>query len=244
MKILFIRHGDPDYERDSLTEKGRREAEYLAERLSKLDIAAFYTSPLGRARDTAAPTLARMGREARTLDWLREFDTPILRPDLGGERSRVCWDWLPQDWTAVEDFYHPDRWYLPEVMAEGGVKEEYGRVTAGLDSLLADHGYVREGRLYRAERPNSDTVALFCHFGVECVLLSHLLSVSPMPLLHGLCAAPSSVTTAVTEERRRGIASFRVSAFGDVSHLYAHGEPPAFAARFCECFDNAGERHD
>ena len=125
MKILFIRHGDPDYERDSLTEKGWREAEYLAERLSKLDIAAFYTSPLGRAKDTAAPTLARMGREARTLDWLREFDTPILRPDLGGEHSRVCWDWLPQDWTAVEDLYHPDRWYLPEMMVEGGVKEKY-----------------------------------------------------------------------------------------------------------------------
>ena len=244
MKILFIRHGDPDYERDSLTEKGWREAEYLAERLSKLDIAAFYTSPLGRAKDTAAPTLARMGREARTLDWLREFDTPILRPDLGGEHSRVCWDWLPQDWTAVEDLYHPDRWYLPERMVEGGVKEKYDGVTAGLDALLANHGYVREGRFYRVERPNSGTAALFCHFGIETVLLSHLLSVSPLPLLHGLCAAPSSVTTAVTEERRRGIASFRVSAFGDISHLYAHGEPPAFAGRFCECFDNADERHD
>lgn len=244
MKILFIRHGDPDYERDSLTAKGWREAEYLAERLFKLDITAFYTSPLGRAKDTAAPILARVGREARALDWLREFDTPILRPDLGGERSRVCWDWLPQDWTAVEDFYHPDRWYHPEMMEEGGVKEKYDRVAAGLDGLLADHGYVREGRIYRAERPNSDTIALFCHFGVEIVLLSHLLSVSPMPLLHGLCAAPSSVTTAVTEERRRGIASFRVSAFGDVSHLYAHGEPPAFAARFCERFDNTEERHD
>lgn len=243
MKILFIRHGDPDYERDSLTEKGWREAEYLAERLSKLDIAAFYTSPLGRARDTAAPILARMGREAQTLDWLREFHAPILRPDTGGKRN-VPWDWLPQDWTVVEDFYHPDRWCLPEMMQEGGVKEEYDRVTAGLDSLLASHGYVREGRFYRAERPNSDTVALFCHFGVGGVLLSHLLSVSPLPLLQGLCAAPSSVTTAVTEERRQGIASFRVSAYGDISHLYAHGEPPSPSARFCECFDNADQRHD
>ncbi len=61
MRLLLIRHGDPDYERDTLTEKGRREADYLAERLSRLDIAAFYTSPLGRAKDTAAPTLARVG---------------------------------------------------------------------------------------------------------------------------------------------------------------------------------------
>ena len=243
MKLLLIRHGDPDYEHDTLTEKGRREAGYLAERLSKLDIAAFYTSPLGRAKDTAAPTLARVGRQAETLDWLREFHAPILRLDAGGER-RVPWDWLPQDWTAVDGFYSPDRWYLHPVLEEAHVKEEYDRVTGGLDALLARHGYVREGRIYRAERPNRDTVALFCHFGVETVLLSHLLGVSPMPLLHGLCAAPSSVTTVVTEERRRRIAAFRVSAFGDVSHLYIHGEPPAFSARFCETFDDETERHD
>lgn len=35
MRILIIRHGDPDYERDSLTEKGWREVELLAERLEK-----------------------------------------------------------------------------------------------------------------------------------------------------------------------------------------------------------------
>ncbi len=124
------------------------------------------------------------------------------------------------------------------------MREEYDRVTGALDGLLARWGYVRQGRLYRAERPNRDTLALFCHFGVETVLLSHLLSVSPMPLLHGLCAAPSSVTTVVTEERRQGIASFRIGAFGDVSHLYIRGEPPAFSARFCETFDDETERHD
>ena len=32
MKILLIRHGDPDYEKDSLTEKGWHEAELLAQR--------------------------------------------------------------------------------------------------------------------------------------------------------------------------------------------------------------------
>ena len=31
MKLLIIRHGEPDYTADSLTEKGWREAELLAE---------------------------------------------------------------------------------------------------------------------------------------------------------------------------------------------------------------------
>lgn len=49
MKILLIRHGDPDYTIDSLTKKGWKEAEYLSERLEKLDVKEFYVSPLGRA---------------------------------------------------------------------------------------------------------------------------------------------------------------------------------------------------
>ena len=94
------------------------------------------------------------------------------------------------------------------------------------------------------ERANEDTVVLVCHFGLECVLLSHLLGVSPMVLWHGFCASPSSVTTICTEERRRGVASFRISAFGDVSHLWAADRTPSFAARFCETYDRFDQRHD
>ena len=62
MKVLIVRHGDPDYDIDSLTEKGWKEVEYLSQKLSKLDVKAFYVSPLGRARDTAAPTLKKNGK--------------------------------------------------------------------------------------------------------------------------------------------------------------------------------------
>ena len=41
MRLLIVRHGDPDYSIDSLTEKGWKEAEYLSERLSKLDVKGF-----------------------------------------------------------------------------------------------------------------------------------------------------------------------------------------------------------
>lgn len=242
MRILIIRHGDPDYSIDSLTEKGWREAEYLADRMVKENIKDFYVSPLGRAKDTASFTLKRLGRTAVECEWLREFAPKIDRPDRKG--APVCWDWLPQDWTSDEAYYDYRTWCDTPVMRGGRVREEYEWVTSQFDALLAQHGYVRNGRIYRAERPNNDTIALFCHFGLGCVLIGHLLSLSPMVLWHGLCAAPTSVATLTTEERRRGIASFRMSAYGDISHLYAKGEPPAFAARFCETYDNEAERHD
>ena len=243
MRILIVRHGDPNYEIDSLTERGWQEARLAAERLSKMDIKEFYLSPLGRAQDTANCTLEKMGRTGITYDWLKEFWPRIHRPDQT-KIIKCCWDWLPQDWKKEPKHFDVNTWAETEIMKEGNVKEIYEYVCNSFDELLKKHGYVRENNNYRVERANNDTIVFFCHFGVECVLLSHLLNISPMLLWHGFCAAPSSITTVNAEERRKGIASWRVSAFGDTSHLYAAGEEPAFAARFCECYDNTDERHD
>ena len=244
MRLLIVRHGDPNYEIDSLTEKGWREASLLAKRLSKLDIKAFYTSPLGRAKDTARDTLQMMNREVEELEWLQEFfRAQINRPDVT-EHTSISWDWLPQDWTTDPCYYDVDKWMTTDIMANSTVASEYQWVADGIDELLEKHGYRRNGNYYDVVKPNRDTIVLFCHFGVECVILSHLLHVSPMVLWHGFCAAPTSVTTIYTEERRQGIASFRVASFGDVSHLYVENEPPAFSARFCETYDCKEERHD
>ena len=35
MRLIIVRHGDPNYEIDSLTEKGWREAEFLSVRMEK-----------------------------------------------------------------------------------------------------------------------------------------------------------------------------------------------------------------
>ena len=242
MKLLIVRHGDPDYSVDSLTEAGWKEAAALVPRMEKLDVKAFYVSPLGRARDTASLTLKAMNREAEVLPWLQEFPVKVVRPNA--EKPGIPWDWLPQDWTADPRFFSRDHWLEPEVFAKTGMAEGYNTVIQGLDTLLARFGYVREGEYYRAERANDDTVVLFCHFGLECVLLSHLLNISPMLLWHGTLATATSVTTLITEERRKGIAYFRMNAFGDTSHLYAAGMEPAFAGRFCETYDTPGQRLD
>lgn len=242
MKILIIRHADPDYSIDSLTEKGWKEAELLSARMEKTDITAIYVSPLGRAKDTAKVTLKRLNREAEELPWLREFKAPIT--DIHTGEQRIPWDWLPLDWTTEPLFYGKDTWHTVPAMANGRVKEEAQKVYDGLDAILKKHGYQRENNYYRVNEPNNDTLIFFCHFGVECIMLGHLLGVSPMILWHGFSAAPSSVTSLLSEERREGIAYFRSNCFGDTSHLYVAGEEPAFSARFCERFDDHSQRHD
>lgn len=243
MRILIVRHGDPDYDNDTLTEKGWREAELLAQRLAKEKIDYIYSSPLGRAKNTCLCTAKKLGREREVVvkDWLREFTHDVVLPT--GETQDISWDILPEVWVENENLYGYKSWKSEPFYVNSRIDQEYDKVIAGLDALVEAHGYKREGNSYRVERRNRDTIVLFCHFGLEAVLLSRLCNVSPVSIWHNFVALPTSVTTLYTEERREGKAVFRCTGFGDIGHLYAGGEAPSFSARFCETF-GADERHD
>ncbi len=241
MKLIIVRHCEPDYSIDSLTEKGWREAELLTERMTKLPITKIYCSPLGRAKDTAKGTLEKLGMKPEICDWLREFTGTVIDPRTGN--TRHSWDLYPADWLKDDRLFDKELWKKSDIMQSGNAVERYEEVCAGIDALLESHGYIRENNYYKAVNSNNDTIVLFCHFAVEAVILSHILNISPLQLWHGFVALPSSVTTVITEEREKGIAYFRCNGFGDTSHLYANDEPLSFMARFCEAYDNQDERH-
>lgn len=234
MELWIVRHADPDYEHDSITEKGIREAKLLSDRLSKIDFSAAYCSPLGRAKKTASYTLERTKQNVEICDWLQEFRGTVRN----GVKTSCCWDRLPSYWTEIEDYYSYDMWSDVKLMKKGNVKKYYEQVCIGIDDLLSKHGYVHNGRLFDVTESNSDKIVLYCHFGVECVILSHIFHISPMILWHNFVALPTSVTVLATEEREEGKAIFRCMQFGDISHLYAGGEEPSFQARFCEKFSD------
>lgn len=242
MKILFVRHADPDYEKDSLTEKGFREAALLVPRMERLPIDACYVSSMGRAQATAKGFLEKKQITPVICDWLREFDHPVQLED--GSWFHIPWDQLPGEWMLEERYFQKDAWSGTKRMKSGRIEEYAREVTESFDALLKEHGYAREGNYYRVERANTDTLVFVCHFGVIAVLLGHMLGISPMCIWHGFSAPPSSVTLLYTEERQKGIANFRMNYYGDISHLYVANEPPSFTPRFCECYDNWEERHD
>lgn len=258
MRILLVRHGEPDYDRDTLTEKGCREASLLAQAALSMCIDDCYVSPLGRARDTAARSMKVLGKEAQILDWLTEFpakaDLNMSKelseafPDSSKEDNRyelqnIIWDMVPSYWTEHPEYMDLNAWKQSAVAKSGDAVHIYESVCRELDLLLSSYGYMRKGRHYQVTRENTRTIACYCHFGIICALLSHLLNVSPFILWHGIALAPASVTEIVSEERQQGIASFRALRIGDISHLYAGQEPPSFAARFCEIYSNKEQRH-
>lgn len=235
MRILIVRHGDPNYEIDGLTEKGQREVALLADRLGRENITAAYCSTMGRARLTAAPTLQKLGLTAEYCDWLREFNPPKVKVPYQ-EDPKGCWDLLPYFMNENPQLYNPFEWKNVDFIKESEVPARYDWVCEELDKVLAQHGYERDGFNYKAVRPNHDTIMFVCHYGLSCVLLSHLMNCSPYSIWQNGFTAPTSVTTFYTEERIEGTASMRCSGIGDVSHLYADGEEISFSGRFCECF--------
>lgn len=232
MKILIIRHGEPDYSIDSLTHKGWREAELLSRRLCEMDIEGFYVSPLGRAKDTAKPTLEKLGREAEVLPWLREFRGTVINPNTG--EKRIPWNLAPQYWTKQPELYERDGWRENGLFRTGDMVDVYDETAAGVDALLAKYGYERDGGIYRCEHNDETTIVLFCHFALGMTILSHLLGVSPSVMWQCFFMPTSSVTTLITEERVKGEVFFKCMQMGDTSHLYAAGEAVSHSGLYQE----------
>lgn len=254
MKLIFIRHGDPDYTADSLTPKGVREAQLLAKRVSAWHVADFYVSPLGRARRTAEIAMQGTGRTPEVCRWLQEFYYPVTDPATGNKH--IAWDWLPSYFSAPENsmLCSKDAWMHAPVMETGGIAAHYEEVCSGIDSILARYGYVRKGGIYRTdgthcqkgelnistdtykESYDDRTIVFFCHLGVMFAVLGHLLSISPVQLCQGFFVAPSSVTILGAEERIPGTASFRIQVLGDTQHLHDGKEQPSASGYFTDVF--------
>lgn len=259
MRIIFVRHGEPDYTNDSLTEKGKREAEILAERTANWNVKDIYVSPMGRALETAEPTLKVLNKKAEVIPWLREFSYKVINPVHGGES--VPWDFIPSHLYSDEKMISTDEWININPMSDNPkIRDNYPIVINGLDTLLKKYGYKRNGKFYLREDgrerfitstvrdqkfataddlPEGDsepTIVMFCHLGVTCLMMSHLLNIPFELLTHSTFLPTTSLTILNTEERWGNEVSFRAQVIGDVSHLLIAGEPISNAGSFAQVF--------
>lgn len=212
MRITIVRHGDPDYEHDSLTQKGCKQAELLADELAKRSFDEIFLSPLGRAQKTAEPYIKKEKREALTLSWLQE--------------APWVWDREPEAWTKNPLCYDAERWWdAPEMDVSPESKEIFLNVESCFYAFLKERGYERQGNHFITdEKKNERSVLLVCHLGLGSFLLSRLIRVSPAVMWHNFFMPASSITTVQTEEAIPGHAIFRIREFGATPHLEGHPE--------------------
>ena len=147
MRLYIIRHGQPDYASDSLTPRGRAEAEALADYLPRLGLTALYCSPLGRARETCMACAGRLGLPVAELDWARELTGVYYQLEGFGKAAPFT--------VPGEVMYRlrptPDYegWEQGAYFDDPRLHAQVRRMEQGSDNLLARYGYVREGAVYR-----------------------------------------------------------------------------------------------
>lgn len=181
MRLIMVRHGDPNYEKDCLTELGHKQAEIVAQRLMSEGIQKIYSSPQGRARETAEPFALLSGlKDIHILDFMKE-----IRYGWKGELYKAG-----NPWTAAgelvskgEDLQSHEWRKYPDY--DGNTATiDIDKVAQGTDEWLKALGYKREGLYYRCVTPDDSkrTFALFCHGGSMTSFLSRVFNI-PFPHL-------------------------------------------------------------
>ena len=233
MKLVFIRHAEPDYKNNTLTEKGFLEAKALGEMYSADDFDEIYCSPLPRAKLTCEAVIKGQ-KEIKEEQWLEEFVHPIT---INGEK-RLNWDLYPSFVEQHKDELFDLNTYLSSPLMKEAEMDKYAKeVLDNFDEILAKHGYIREWLNYKVVNPNDKTIVFFAHLGLNSLLISHLIHIPYWQVAQYFCLLSSSVTTFVSEEREEGIAQFRCIGLSDVTHLTKKGMRPSFAGRYRETRD-------
>lgn len=224
MRLLIVRHGDPDYENDTLTDLGRREAEALAHRLAGAGVTQLFSSPMGRATATAEPSGAACGLPVEVLPWAAELRHMPRVTDASG-REVPAWN-APGELVrgGLGPGTSPNPW---AAFCQGAYGQRLKELATASDAFLAGFGYERHDGVYLAPPDDDHVVAVVCHNGFGLAWLAHLLAL-PTPLVWcGLFLAPTSVTTVLWERRSDRLAVPRALSVGDASHVAAAGLPPS-----------------
>lgn len=226
MILYVIRHGDPDYTTDTLTPKGKLQADALAKRLGVYGVDLVYSSPLGRARETAKATCDLLGLECNIEPWTSESEAwerfAGIMPD--GSTS-----WVFSQQTTVlkndETVNLGDSWYKAKGLQMIDGKKGYDELIDASDKFLFKLGYERKGSVYKIIRPNEDKVALFCHQGFGLTWMSHLLQIPPHLFWSSFDMSHSSFSVFEFKNNSDGLTTPKCLCLSDNSHIFKEGLP-------------------
>lgn len=225
MMLYIVRHGHPVYSPvEQLTDLGHKQARALEKRLIGSGITKIYSSPLRRARETAEPTANALGLPINIEPWTSEsLAWSRFAKKCPDGHTRWVWDCDDcAEFVRGENHEAGDQWYEIEQMQELlNAKEGYAQLQAESDEFIARHGYVREGNVYRIERPNDEKIAVFCHQGFGLSWLSHLLRIPPNIFWISFDISHTGVTVLEWHNRKSGYTVPKVWCLSDLSHVFA-----------------------
>lgn len=158
MELIIVRHARPEQVEGAdgaadpgLADVGHRQARLVAAHLAESGVDAIVSSPMRRARETAAPLADSTGLEPTLVDGIAEYD----RHDSS---------YVPAEIRRRHD---ADFWADPLGSMDSAAREEWvAGVAEAFGSLIADHP--------------GDRVAVFCHGMVTSVWFAATLGITDL----------------------------------------------------------------
>ena len=221
MLFIYIRHGEPTYDPDDLTELGRLQAQAVAKRLAIIGVDRIFSSTSNRAIQTALPTSERLNKEIALLDFADErhvWNNLTLDTPSGKE-------WLFHNKEIVDLFYTKEmmdlgyRWYDHPALAGKSYKEEMNRIQTESNRFFSSLGYeyIDNGK-YKVIKENDDHVVMFAHQGFGFAFLSLLLNI-PYPCFCTRFELGHAEITMIEFRNIGGYSYPKVISLSDGSHL-------------------------
>ncbi|HZP92183.1 MAG TPA: histidine phosphatase family protein [Burkholderiales bacterium] len=198
-ELILVRHGETAWNAEGriqghldspLNDEGLAQALLLGERLGQEHFDHFYSSDLGRALQTAQPIADRSGKRPTTDSRLRERNLGAFQGLTGPE----CEERFPEDYAR---FHRRD----PDHVVPGGesIRQVYARISAWLEELPRRHAGGR--------------ILAVTHGGV---LDAAYRIVHRLPLDR---PRDFPIYNASLNRLEHDGASWRVTSWGDISHL-------------------------
>lgn len=233
MIFYLIRHGDPIYNPDSLTPLGRRQAEAVAKRLTRVDFDEIYVSSSQRAKDTAVPTCEILKKEPIELDWCNEGHAARDFFVDDEDEGRRLWFFQSVKFKkiALQDNVRMlgEKWYEAPEFEGTNFKNGMLRINKETDAFFETLGYehLRDKHCFVQKENNDKRIALFAHQGFGLALLSSILDLSYIDISVHYDLSHSSVT-AIEFKETGGIVIPKILTLSNDSHLFSEGLPTKF----------------
>ncbi len=223
MLLYIVRHGDPDYKNDCLTERGILQAEAVGKRIAESKIDRIFSSSMGRAMQTAEPACRLLGLKMNIEEWAREISWALPTPFPDG---------VPKSITKVQNTYYRENgnFYLDyehgfdcQGINESKIQKGVEFVALNGRAFLERLGYREENGVYKILRPNEEKVALFCHAALTRAWLSSLFRIPINLMWSSFDVTHTGVTILEFRNNENGVTAPQCLCFSDVSHLYREG---------------------
>ena len=230
MLFYYLRHGDPIYDPDSLTELGHQQAEALSKRLALYGLDEIYASTSIRAQMTAEPTCKALGKTATLLDWANES---LAWEDFHARQEDNTAAWAFAIPKYINLFNSPevialgDKWYTHPAFSGLNFARGVARIDKAVDEFMLSLGYqhdrARKRYLRVGDTKNANgqekRIALFAHQGFGLAFFSSLLDI-PYPFFATHFDLAHSCMSVIAFEDDKEYTCAKVLQHSNDSHLY------------------------